>query len=86
MSLTRKQATETALTLVSEHLTDLVDPAYEMDDWIDRKLCEQHCPDGDCHRVEEDAEAELAAVRQVIGETVAYLREVLVSRLAEATR
>jgi len=91
MTLTKRQLTETALTLISEHLGDLLNPANEVNDWIDKKLCEQHCPGGDCDRSEDDAEAELGGVKQEIRDAVALLREALlrealVSRLTGASR
>lgn len=85
MTLTKRQLTETALTLISEHLADLIDTANDVNDWIDEKLCEQHCPGGDCDRTEENADTELDGVKQEMRDAVTVLREVLVSRLAAAS-
>lgn len=82
--LTKAQLATTALTLVSEHLKDLLDPANEINDWVDKLLCEQHCPvGGDCVRVEEDWAGELAAVKQEILDAVLALKDALVHRLNE---
>jgi hypothetical protein len=84
MTLTETQLVTTALTLISEHLEDLLNPANEINDWIDKKLCEQHCPGpGGCERTEAEWDAELAAVKQEIIGAVGALREALVHRLNE---
>ncbi len=70
----QRQLTRTALQLVSEHLVDLLDPAYETADWIDKKLCEG-CPPADCVREDADAEQEIAAVQVRIRQAVEYLQE-----------
>lgn len=77
--LTDKQLTETGRQLVLAHLSELLDPAYEMDDWIDKMLCEQHCPGPDCGRTDETWAGELAGVKQAITNTVEDLRERIVT-------
>jgi hypothetical protein len=73
--ITDRQLTETGMQLVLAHLTELLDPAYEMDDWIDKKLCEQHCPGPDCDRTDKTWPTELAGVKQAITNTVADLQD-----------
>jgi hypothetical protein len=81
--LTDQQLTETALRFVRERVAELLDPTYEMDDYLDKLLCEHHCPPSDCDRTEEGWPRERDVLRSAVHVIVGALLDQL-DTLADA--
>lgn len=73
--LTDRKLTETALRIVNEQLADLA--IYDRTEQVDKALCADHCPTGDCIREEDGFGVEIRAVHREIKGAVAFLRDQL---------
>lgn len=81
--LTDKQLTQTALTSVLDYLDDRLKPDFDAADYLDRLVCEQHCPGPDCDRTDADWPREEAVMNAEVRDAVEFLRVSLAQYAAD---